>query len=194
MLSRMKLEGESFSDMIRRLASRSSLADYAGFWSGLPEEEWEAFEEGIRELRRRGGEARRVRALKVVETTFLIYLLREDPETVEKARELDEEGGAATTAVNAFELGYGVYRGMRDVGMRLEEAMRVLSSLEIFPLDLGVSLEAAEIAENLDREGEGVDPFDALIVGVVRGKGVECIVTRNVAHLEGIPALRVEEH
>lgn len=132
--------------------------------------------------------------MKVVDTTFLICLLRGDPKTVEKARELDEEGGAATTAVNAFELGYGVYRIMRDVERRLEEAMRVLSNLEIFPLDLGAGLEAAEIAGTFDREGEGVDPFDALIAGVVRAKGAECVVTRNVAHFERIQDLKVEEH
>lgn len=131
--------------------------------------------------------------MKVVDTTFLVGLLR-GPKTVERARELDEEGDAATTAINAFELGYGVHRGMREVGRRLEEAMRVLSNLEMFPLDLGAALEAVEIAGTIDREGEGVDPFDALIAGVVRAKGAECIVTRNTAHFERIPDPKIEEH
>ncbi|MFB0557851.1 MAG: antitoxin VapB family protein [Candidatus Bathyarchaeia archaeon] len=64
MLSRLKLEGESFSDAIRRLARRSSLAGCAGLWSGLPEEELKAFEESIRELRRRSGEALRARGIE----------------------------------------------------------------------------------------------------------------------------------
>ena len=62
MLSRLKLEGESFSDTIRRLARRSSLAGCAGLWSDLPEEEMEAFGEGIRELKRRTTESLRARA------------------------------------------------------------------------------------------------------------------------------------
>ena len=61
LLSRMKLEGESFSDTIRRLAKRSSLADCAGLWSDLPEEEMEALKGGIQELRGRAGESLRAR-------------------------------------------------------------------------------------------------------------------------------------
>lgn len=64
LLSRMKLGGESFSDTIRRLAKRSSLADCAGLWSDLPEEEVEALIGGIRDLRGRAGESLRVRGLE----------------------------------------------------------------------------------------------------------------------------------
>jgi len=40
----------------------------------------------------------------------------------------------------------------------------------------------------------GVDSFNTLIAGVVRAKGAEYVVTRNVAHFERIPDLKVEEH
>ena len=53
LLSRMKLEGESFSNVIRRLARRRSLADSASLWSELPEEELEAFTESLHDLRGR---------------------------------------------------------------------------------------------------------------------------------------------
>ena len=42
MLSRLKLEGESFSDAIRRLARRSRLSECAGLWSDMSDEEYEA--------------------------------------------------------------------------------------------------------------------------------------------------------
>jgi len=48
--------------------------------------------------------------LKVVDTTFIIDLLRGNRAAGEKAEALDEAGGAATTAVNLFEITYGVYR------------------------------------------------------------------------------------
>lgn len=132
--------------------------------------------------------------MKVVDTTFIIGLLRGDTGTVEKARELDGEGGAATTVVNVFEVSYGVYRSMSDVDRRLEEARRVFSNLDVFPLDSMAAVKAAEIAASLDREGRGVDPFDALVAGIALVNGAESIVTRNVAHFERMPGLVVEEH
>ena len=132
--------------------------------------------------------------MRVVDTTFIIGLLRGDPGTVEKAKELDGEGGAATTVINVFEVSYGVYRSMSDVDRRLEEARRVFSNLDVFPLDSRAAVKAAEIAATLDREGRGVDPFDALVAGIALVNGAERIVTRNVAHFERMPGLIVEEH
>jgi len=64
LLSKMKLKGESFSDTIRRLARRRSLADCAGLWSEVSEGEMDAFRESVRELRRRTGESLREQAIE----------------------------------------------------------------------------------------------------------------------------------
>jgi len=53
LLKKMKLRGESFSDTIRRLAGRRRLADCAGLWSDIPEEEMQAFWGSVAELRKR---------------------------------------------------------------------------------------------------------------------------------------------
>ena len=60
LLSRMKLEGESFSDAIRRLAARRSLEENTGLWAHLPEEEMDVFRESIRNLRSGARESLRV--------------------------------------------------------------------------------------------------------------------------------------
>lgn len=65
LLSKMKLKGESFSDTIRRLSKRRRLADCAGFWSEVPEEEMEAFWESIHDLRKRTGKSLREEDLEV---------------------------------------------------------------------------------------------------------------------------------
>lgn len=132
--------------------------------------------------------------MKVVDTTFLISLLRNDPRTLEKARELDEEGGAATTVINVFEITYGVYRSMSDTGRRLEAVRRALLNLDVFPLDYRSAVRAAEIAGTLDREGMSIDPFDALVAGIALENGADRLVTRNVSHFERIRGLQVEEH
>lgn len=65
LLSKMKLKGESFSETIKRLSERRRLADCAGLWSDVPEEEMEAFRESINDLRRRTGRSLRERDLEV---------------------------------------------------------------------------------------------------------------------------------
>jgi predicted CopG family antitoxin len=61
MLSRLKLEGESFSDAIRRLAKRNQLSECAGLWADMSDEEYETirnsslrarelFDESVRRL------------------------------------------------------------------------------------------------------------------------------------------------
>lgn len=132
--------------------------------------------------------------MKFVDTTFLVSLLRNDSRTLEKARELDEEGGAATTVINVFEITYGVYRSMSDIAGRLEASERVQLNLDVFPLDYRSAAKAAEIAGTLDREGMSIDPFDALVAGIALENGADCLVTRNVDHFERIHGLQVEEH
>lgn len=57
LLMKMKLNGESFTETIRRLAKRRSLVDCAGLWSDVPEEEMKSYHEGIEELRQQANES-----------------------------------------------------------------------------------------------------------------------------------------
>jgi predicted CopG family antitoxin len=51
MLSRLRLDGESFSDAVRRLAERGSLVECAGLWADLPDDEYTAIRRGMSEAR-----------------------------------------------------------------------------------------------------------------------------------------------
>ncbi len=132
--------------------------------------------------------------MKVVDTTFLVCLLREDSSTLGKAEELDGEGGAATTVVNVYEACYGVYRAMSDPPRRMEALERLVANLEVLDLDYEAAVRAAEISGTLDKEGRGIDPFDSLIAGIALTSGAEALVTRNVTHFERVQGLKVEEH
>ena len=50
-LKRMKLEGESFSDTIRRLTERGSIAECAGLWGDMTDEEERKIKDAILEMR-----------------------------------------------------------------------------------------------------------------------------------------------
>ena len=132
--------------------------------------------------------------MKVVDSTFLICLLRNDPLTLSKAEELDREGGAATTVVNVYEVSYGVYRAMSDPSKRMQAFKRLVSNLEVLDLDYEAAMTAAEVSGALDREGRGIDPFDSLIAGITLASGAEALVTRNASHFERVPGLKVEAH
>ena len=46
MLVRLRLEGESFSDVIRRLVKRRRISECAGLWADMGDEEYEAIRGG----------------------------------------------------------------------------------------------------------------------------------------------------
>lgn len=132
--------------------------------------------------------------MKLVDTTFLIDALKGELSAAEKARELDEEGGVATTAVNVYEIAYGVHSRKSDAAYRVDALERLLSNLDVLPLDQVSALRAAEITGGLDRTGEHVDPFDALIAGIALENGVDCLVTRNTKHFKRIKGLKIETY
>ena len=132
--------------------------------------------------------------MKVADSTLLIGILRGESAAVEKARELDEEGGVATTAINVYEVAYGVYRGASDPTRRMGALDRIISNLDVLPLDTTSALRAAELAGNLDKRGNSIDPFDALIASITLENGADCLVTSNTSHFQRVIGLRVEGH
>jgi len=133
--------------------------------------------------------------LKAVDTTYLIDLLRGDPGAVEKARELDEAGGAATTAINLFEITYGIYRSRHvDHERRLSEANRLFSRMDIFPLDARAAIEAGKTLGALSREGRIIDILDGMIGAIAATNGCDTIITRNVDHFNRLPNLKIETY
>lgn len=57
LLKKMKLNGESFTETIRRLAKRRRITDCAGLWSDVPDEEMEALLNSIDELRQNASQS-----------------------------------------------------------------------------------------------------------------------------------------
>ncbi len=133
--------------------------------------------------------------MRAVDTTYLIDLLRGDSSAVKKAKELDEEGGAATTAINLFEITYGVYRSKNiDHNRRLSDVNRLFSRLDIFPLDARAATEAGKTLGALSREGKTIDVLDGMIAAIAVTNGCDTIITRNVDHFKRIPNLEVETY
>ena len=132
--------------------------------------------------------------MKFVDSTFIISLLRSDRSTIEKARELDEAGGAATTAINVYEVAYGAQRHLPDVRKGVSELDRVLLNMEVYPLNYEAAEKAAEIAGSLDRRGVSIGALDSLVAAIALVNGADTLVTRNVSHFEWVSGLKIEKH
>lgn len=133
--------------------------------------------------------------MKTVDTTFLIDLLRGDGSAIRKAEEIDETGGAAITAVNVFEITYGIYRSrLLDHERRLSEVERLFSRMDLFSLDARAAIEAGKILGALSREGKIINVLNGMIGAIALVNGCDTLVTRNVKDFNRIPNLNVETY
>jgi predicted nucleic acid-binding protein len=119
----------------------------------------------------------------------LIDLLRCDSGAVKVAEGLD---GGATTAVNVYELFFGVEYGASDREARRGEADALVERLEVLPLDAVASRMAARIMGDLYRGGVPVDALDVFTAAIGLRHGCKTVVTRNARHFERFPEITVE--
>jgi len=133
--------------------------------------------------------------MRVVDTGFLVDLLLGDEGAVEKAREIDERGWAATTAVNVYELVFSLsFCYELEPGDWLPAVESLLGRLDVFPLDSMAALEAGRILGSLWAEYEEVEPFHGLVAAIVKVNGCESIVTRNVERYGKFKGLKIESY
>ncbi|PIN75682.1 hypothetical protein COV18_02435 [Candidatus Woesearchaeota archaeon CG10_big_fil_rev_8_21_14_0_10_37_12] len=127
----------------------------------------------------------------ILDTTFLIDLLKNKKEAILKARELElTEAHLATTTISVFEL----WRGLDDLSIeKKEKACNFLDQLTIYPLNLIAAKKGGEIANKLDSKGQEIDPEDCMIAGIAL-EHTETILTRNTKHFKRIPNLFVESY
>lgn len=104
---------------------------------------------------------------------------------------IDEEAkGAATTAINAFEVFFGAYKSKMQ-SENLKETLRLLDRLNVIPLDFSSSKRAAEISAKLVAKGQPIDYRDAMIAAIALENDLT-LVTRNQSHFSRIKNLKLD--
>ena len=103
------------------------------------------------------------------------------------------------TTVSVYEVSIGLERTKRLKSraryQELNEAwLRLLSSLQVFDLDVKAAGKAAEINDELEAKGNRVDDNDVLIMGIMKSKGMEKMPTRNPDHFKAVPGIIVHEY
>ncbi|MBS3056986.1 MAG: PIN domain-containing protein [Candidatus Aenigmarchaeota archaeon] len=128
----------------------------------------------------------------ILDTSFIIDLLRSDNGAVKKAEELQKSSELLlTTTITVFE----IWQGTMDIknDKKRTAISELLQSLGLLVLDFDSAKKAGEIHSRLIKKGEEIDPEDSMIAGISITRG-ERLLTRNIEHFKRIGELRVESY
>ena len=131
----------------------------------------------------------------LLDTTFLIDLLKEREHAIEKAEELSSRDSLATTYVNVYELLLGIYSLSRiDHNKKLRDAELLLDRLHVLKLDMQSAIGSAKIGGNLALTGSIIGDTDNMIAGIALANNINTVVTRDKEHFRRIKGLKVESY
>lgn len=128
--------------------------------------------------------------MKVLDSDFLIAVLRRHPDVGGKIEELlQSDETVATTVFNAQEVLSGALAG--GSGKNVETANRLLNSISLLTYGQEEMHHAVELTHNLTKKGQRIGVFDELIAGICIAHDA-VIITRNITHFGRVPGLNVE--
>ena len=131
----------------------------------------------------------------LLDTTFLIDLLRERKNAVNKAIELVGKDKLATTYVNIYELLLGVYsiKGI-DHEKKLQDVEKLLDKLEVLTLNKESTINSAKISGELALKGQMIGDTDCIIAGIALSNNINIILTRDKEHFKRIKGIKIESY
>lgn len=127
----------------------------------------------------------------LLDTNICIYLIKERPPGIlERFRQHSPEE-VAISVVTLFELQYGVEKS--QYREHSEDALgKFLLPLTVIDLDRSAANEAAAIRAQLEKKGLSIGPYDLLIAGIARSRGMT-LVTNNTKEFNIVSGLRLED-
>lgn len=127
----------------------------------------------------------------VIDTDFLIDLLRDKAYAASRIRSLEKNEELATTDINAFELYFSAYNS-RDRVRNVTSAKGLLKTLTL----MHTEEESMEIAGRIFAErratGKMIEIRDLLIASIALKNGYK-LLTNNRVHFEGIEGLILQD-
>lgn len=126
--------------------------------------------------------------MPVADTSFIVDILRRDPDAIRIYEGYEEQGIALfTTAVTAMELYKGAYASKES--RNVERVRSILELFIILPLDDTVYEIFGRVSAGLSLAGSPIGDFDEVIAAIVLCSDGG-IITRD-RHFERIPGLTV---
>ena len=127
----------------------------------------------------------------LLDTNAVISLVARRSEPLLQRVETSEPGSLAVSSVVAHELYFGAYRSER-VAYNLETLRLLFTDLAILDFDREDARVAGEIRAELKRRGTPIGPYDTLIAGQAKARGLT-LVTNNTGEFSRIAGLRIED-
>ena len=125
----------------------------------------------------------------LLDTNILSDLIRHPQGAVAARIATTGEDSVCTSIVAAAELRYGA---AKSGSARLADHVdRLLSALEVLPLEAPADRQYAELRHHLTRKGTPIGPNDLLIAAHALATGLT-VVTANVREFSRVPGLTVE--
>lgn len=130
-------------------------------------------------------------SLRLLDTNAVIALVTRRSEALLRRVEACAPGTLGLSAIVAHELYYGAYRSQK-VAFNLETLRLLLADLVLLDLDREDARVAGEIRAELARRGTPIGPYDVLIAGQAKARGLT-LVTNNTGEFDRVAGLRVED-
>jgi tRNA(fMet)-specific endonuclease VapC len=129
----------------------------------------------------------------LLDTNAVIAVLNDRPSAVRErlrlALEVGEEIGLSSVVV--FELRYGAERSARPDQNHARIDDLLAGPLRVLELTAADAAEAGVVRAELEARGTPIGPFDVLIAGQARARGVR-LVTANLREFDRVERLKVE--
>lgn len=128
----------------------------------------------------------------ILDTSFLIDVLRGIEAVADWERELDDQGGGIITSISIMELWEGIHLADASAAER-DRVHRLLQGLTHAAFDRGSAMAAGEINAALVEDGTPVDIEDVMIAAIARNLD-EPVLTGNPGHFKRIPGVNIETY
>ena len=124
----------------------------------------------------------------LLDTNAVINLLKGYPSLLKRIRQ-NMPQDFAISAVVAHELFFGAYRGQQQA----ENLVRVENlQFEVLDFDKEDARQAGEVRAALARIGQPIGPYDVLIAGQAKARGLT-LITHNTVEFSRVDGLQIED-
>ena len=125
----------------------------------------------------------------MLDTNIVIYTMKNKPAELRQAFK-KHSGRMCISTITYMELVYGVERSA-DVARNFRTLESFIARMDMLDLDASAAVHAGQIRAELAQLGQPIGPYDQLIAGHARSRGL-ILITNNQSEFSRVPGLRIE--
>jgi tRNA(fMet)-specific endonuclease VapC len=126
----------------------------------------------------------------LLDTNICIYLIKTRPKEVLHQFKQHSPQDVAISTITLFELQYGIEKSQYPQQSKNALA-KFLLPLNLINMDRSSAMESAVIRVQLEKKGMPIGPYDLLIAGIARSRGM-ILVTNNIKEFERVDNMYIE--